>query len=359
MRVELTRAWVEVDLGALRRNAAKMAARGAPLVPMVKAEAYGLGALAVVRALEPMAPWGYGVATVGEGIALREGGVSRRILLFTPIRGGDARAAREAGLTPVFGCPEDIARWREGGGGAWHLAIDTGMSRVGVRWDEIERVQRAVAAAQPEGAYTHFYSPERADGSAREQERRFEETIARLPARPPLLHVENSAALARVARSRWDLARPGMFLYGVGSGPGVLVEPEPVVQVRARVVDLRTLHAGDTVSYGATYRADGPRRIATLAIGYADGYRRALGMHGVVLLRGRRVPVVGLVTMDMTMIDVTGVECEMGDVATLIGADGSEQHHVGDVARLADVSPYEVLTGLGARLGRRYIGGGE
>lgn len=355
MRKDLTRAWVEVDLGALRRNGAAMAARGVPLLPMVKANAYGLGAIAVTRALEPLAPWGYGVATIGEGLALREAGISRRIVLFTPTTGGDLRAVRDAGLTPVFGRAEEIARWAESGGGAWHLAIDTGMSRTGVRWDEIESVRDAVEACPPEGAFSHFHSPERDDGSAREQERRFEQAVSRLPARPRLLHLENSAALSRVTRSRWDLARPGMFLYGVGSGPGVLVEPEPVVQLRAPVVDLRTLRAGDSVSYGATYRAESPRRIATLAIGYADGYRRALGNRGVVLLHGRRVPVVGLVTMDMTMIDVTGVECALGDVATLIGTEGEERHGLDVVARLADVSPYEVLTGLGARLERVYV----
>jgi alanine racemase len=312
--------------------------------------------VAVARALEPLEPWGYGVATIDEGRALREAGIGRQIVVFTPITCCDLREARDAGLTPIFGRAEDIGRWSGSGGGAWHLAIDTGMGRMGVRWDEIDRVRDAVAAAPPEGAFTHFHSPERGDGSVREQERRFEEAIARLPMRPRLLHLENSAALARVARSRWDLARPGMFLYGVGSGPGVLVEPEPVVQLRARVVDLRTIRPGDTVSYGATYRADALRRIATLAIGYADGYCRALGNRGTVLIHGRRVPVVGLVTMDMTMIDVTGVDCALGDVATLIGADGEERHDVGAVALQAGVSPYELLTGLGARLERVYTG---
>jgi alanine racemase len=356
MRVTLTRAWVDIDLGALRRNGAAMAARGVPLLPMVKANAYGLGAVTVARALESLDPWGYGVATIDEGIELREAGIERRIVVFTPITCCDSRDARNAGLTPIFGRAEEIARWGAAGGGAWHLAVDTGMGRMGVRWDEIDCVRDAVAASPPEGAFTHFHSPERSDGSCNEQERRFEQAIARLPVRPALLHLENSARLARLQRSRWDLARPGMFLYGVGSGAGVLVEPEPVVQLRARVVDLRTLREGDTVSYGATYRADGPRRIATLAIGYADGYCRALGNRGVVLIRGRRVPVVGLVTMDMAMIDVTGVECELGDVATMIGVDGGERHDVETVARQAGVSPYELLTGLGARLERVYTG---
>jgi alanine racemase len=131
---------------------------------------------------------------------------------------------------------------------------------------------------------------------------------------------------------------------------------DAVVLVRARVVDLRTIDDGETVSYGATYRAEGRRRIATLGIGYADGYRRILGNHAVALVGGRRAPVVGVVTMDMTMLDVTDVPCNVGDVATLMGADGSDRITVADVARFGDLSPYEVLTGLRGRLPRRYVG---
>lgn len=130
---------------------------------------------------------------------------------------------------------------------------------------------------------------------------------------------------------------------------------EPVVSVRARIVDLRTIPDGDTVGYGGTYRAMGERSIATLAIGYADGYRRVLGNRATVIVRGRRVPIVGVVTMDMTMIDVTDVTCAIGDAVTLIGADGDERIDVAEVARTGDLSPYEVLTGLRGRLPRRYL----
>jgi alanine racemase len=193
------------------------------------------------------------------------------------------------------------------------------------------------------------------------QEDRFAEALADLPRRPSMVHAENSPALARRRRDRgsgreqWTLARPGIFLYGVGSGAGSEITPEPVVAVRARVVDIRDIAAGETVSYDATYRAPGPRRIATLAIGYADGYRRALSNLGTVLVRGHRTPVVGLVTMDMTMIDVTDIQCEIGDVATLIGADGGEQLDVATVAAAGGISPYELLTGLRSRLPRRFL----
>jgi alanine racemase len=171
------------------------------------------------------------------------------------------------------------------------------------------------------------------------------------------VHAENSPAIARHGASdtRWSLARPGIFLYGVGSGEGAALVPEPVASVRARVVDLRFIEPGDTVSYDATFRADRRMRIATLAIGYADGYRRVFSNIGTALVHGRRARVVGLVTMDMTMIDVTDVPCEIGDVATLVGRDGPESLDVASVAAAGELSPYELLTGFGSRMPRRYV----
>ena len=189
-------------------------------------------------------------------------------------------------------------------------------------------------------------------GSPDTQEERFRQALARLPERPKLLHAENSAAVARRHRSAWDCVRPGIFLYGVGSGEGALVDPEPVVHVRARIIDLRRVRNGETVSYDATYRAVGDRRIATLGIGYADGYPRALSNRGCAILGGRRVSVAGLVTMDMTMVDATDVPCALGDVATVIGNDPAPD--VAAVARAAEMSPYELLTGLRGRLSRVY-----
>ena len=348
------RAWVDVDLGALSRNGALLARRaGVPLLPMVKADAYGLGAVPVARALDAAYVWGFGVATVPEGCELRAAGIVRPILISTPLLPEELAAAAAARLTPTLHRAADIAAWAPGGL-PWQLAIDTGMSRAGVRWDEVAELADALRACPPEGVLTHFHSAELADGSQAVQERRFHEALAALPARPRLVHAENSAALERCSGSPWTLARPGVFLYGVDTGAGLPVEQ--VAAVRARVVDLRTVRDGETVSYDATWTAAGERRVATLAIGYGDGYRRALSNRGTVLLRGRRAPVVGYVTMDMTMVDVTDLPCELGDAATLLGADDGHTLAVVDVARAGGLSPYELLTGLRGRLPRRYAG---
>ena len=352
----MRRAWVDIDLGALLRNAQTIATHArVPLLPMVKADAYGLGAVRVAHALEGLKPWGYGVATVAEGEELRRASITRPILVFTPLLLGDFDAAVRAELTPTLGSREGIRRWRETRR-PWHLAIDTGMSRAGVQWDCVDAIRDLLVEHVPQGVFTHFHSAERGDATRAVQERRFDEALARLPVRPALIHAENSPAVEHRGDSQWSFARPGVFLYGVTSGNGPEIRPDPVVAVRARVVDIRKIPAGDTVSYGGTFRATSERRIATLAIGYADGYRRVLGNRASALVRGCRAPVVGVVTMDMTMIDVTEGRCEIGDVATLIGGDGTERIDLGELAELGELSPYEVLTGLRGRLPRRYAG---
>lgn len=367
------RAWVEVDLGALVRNGQALADRaGVPLLPMLKADGYGLGAVALARALERLDPWGYGVATIEEGEALRSGGIERPVLVFTPLLPHESARAHAARLTPTLGRPEMIDAWgRTSRGGPWHLAIDTGMSRSGVKWNAMQTVADAVARFPPTGACTHFLSAEGQDGSREGQEKRFREALNGLARRPSLVHAENSPAIERLqTRSMFTLVRPGVYLYGVASGggsgsprdagPRPPLVPEPVVAVRARVVDLRTIEAGETVSYGGTYVAPSVRRIATLPLGYGDGYRRAFGNNGRAVIRGAEVPVVGVVTMDMVMLDVTDVDCAIGDVATVIGRGAAgPPGHLGidlvDAARRADIFPYELLTGLRLRLPRVYV----
>lgn len=348
---ETSRAWVEIDLGALRRNGAAIARHaGVPILPMIKADAYGLGAVAAARALESLHPWGYGVATIAEGRALRESGIARPVVVFTPLLPADFADARDARLTPVLGLPASIAAWTAAGGAAWHLGIDTGMARAGIRWDRVGEVLDAVRAHPPEGACTHFHSAHD-EVATRLQRERFASAVAALPRRPALLHAENGPAVERLAsRSALDLVRPGIFLYGVDSGARLTAAP--VVSVRARVVELREVASGESVSYEATWRAENARVVATLAIGYADGYRRSLSSEGEVLLAGGRRRVAGLVTMDMTMVDVTGARCAVGDVATLVGAAGGDCLTVSAVAERARLSPYELLTGLRGRLAR-------
>lgn len=349
------RAWIDIDLGALVRNGERLAKQArVPLLPMVKADAYGLGLVPVQRELARLDPFGFGVATVDEGRELRAVGSWRPIIVFTPMLVSDFPAARELRLTPALGDPERVRAWAEAGGGPWHLAIDTGMMRAGVRWDRIGDFADVVRAHPPEGAFTHFHSSERDAASVALQERRFIDAIAALPQRPQFLHTENSGAIARRSPSPWSFVRPGVFLYGVGSGPGATIHPEPVAHVRARIVELRDVAAGESVSYGATWTAAHESRVATVAAGYADGYRRSLGNLGTALLHGRHVRVVGTVTMDMTMVDVTGVPCALGDVVTLMGRDRTQLVSADELGAACGLSPYELLTGLRQRLPRVY-----
>lgn len=356
MQRESERAWIEVDTGAVRRNAETLARMsGARLLPMVKADAYGLGVGPVLRALEPLEPWGYGVATVAEGEELRALGIRRPVLVFTPALLAEQRSARAAGLSLALGDAASIAAWAAAGG-EWHLAVDTGMARGGVDWRDVASLRDLIVEHPPVGVLTHFHSAEDDPKSIAEQERRFGSVLEWLPVVPQLVHTDNSAAILRHGASDHPLVRPGIFLYGAGRFAGTRVVPEPVVTVRARVVDVRSLRAGDTVSYGATWRAPAPRLVATVPYGHADGYPIACSGNGLALLRGVPVPVVGRVTMDMTMLDVTDVECARGDVVTFIGRDGEAIQTVDDVCARSGVSPYELLVRMRNRIPRVYVG---
>lgn len=352
---------LHVDLSAVLRNARAMATRsGARLIPMVKADAYGMGAERVVRTLERLDPWGFGVATVSEGEQLRRAGVRRPIVVFTPLLERELPAAKGAEVTPALGSVPVIAAWRALGG-PWHLSIDTGMARAGAPWRDVGALREAIAASPPEGVFTHFHSAELDNGSMEEQDRRLSEAVRELGLGDAMMHTDNSAAVLRRGKSDRAAVRPGIFLYGGETVPGASVKPEPVAHLRAPIADLRGCAAGDTVSYGATFTAMRATRVATLACGYADGYPRNVGQNGragaEVLLRGRRLPIVGRVTMDMIMIDVTDVECGLGDVVTLIGRDGDDVVTVAEVGASAGISPYEVLVGLNSRAIRTHENG--
>jgi len=363
------RAWLEVDLAAVRHNADRLRARArAPLVPMIKADGYGTGAVAVARALgapfadAPVAgedaPWALGIASLDEAAALRDAGCVARVLCTSPLLPESLPRARALGVRPALHRAGDIARWAALGGGPWHLSIDTGMSRAGIRWDAVATVRDLVRAHPPEGVFTHFHSADDLPATQAEQEARFRGALAALgDALPPgtLRHAANSPGIAGGEAGAWDLARPGIGVYG--AGPEEALGLRPVVHLRARVVDLRQVEPGETVSYGATWTADTPRQVATLAAGYGDGYRRHLSNRGTVLLRGVPCAVVGRVTMDMTMVDVTGVGVAVGDVATLIGRDGDRCLTVNAVAEAGGLSPYELLVGLRLRVPPRYLPG--
>jgi alanine racemase len=351
-----SRAWIDVDLGAVVDNARTVARiAGAKLLPVVKANAYGLGAVAISRALEQVDPWGYGVATIEEGAELRAAGITRPILVFMPTRAQLFDQYDLHRLTPALGDAGSILEWTTRGERAFHVEIDTGMGRAGVRWDEVDDLGEAVDTPAFEGCYTHLHSADRNDGSAERQLERFLAAVERLPRRPALLHVANSAAALRGAAFAFDLVRPGVFLFG-GSLGADFAQPRPVVSVRARVLSVRRVRKGESVSYNATWVAARDTVIATLGIGYADGVRRNVGARGQaqVLLRGKRCPIVGVVQMDMTLVETGAIEVQVGDIATIVGEEAKQRITLNEFAAWGDELPHEFLAGLGPRLPRVY-----
>jgi alanine racemase len=347
------RTWVAVDLGAVVANARTIAARakGARLLPIVKADAYGLGAVPVARALEAVDPWGFAVATAHEGRELREAGITRPILVMGPQTHGLDLVAQHA-LTPALGSVEQICAWLDlAPGRPFHVEVDTGMARWGLPWQAVgAEAPKFQGAPGFEGIFTHFHSPAEAPASVAEQWRRFQAAVATLPRRPPLVHAANSAAILDFPETAADLVRPGIFLYGGRAGSHA---PRRVVEWRARVLATRWLEPGDTVSYGASWRAAARSCIATIAAGYADGVPRALSNAGAALIEGRRLPFAGRVTMDFTMVAAESAPAA-GAVATLIGSDGAEAIELDDVAAAAGTISYEILTRLGRRVTRVY-----
>jgi alanine racemase len=346
--LETARAWADVDLRALVLNARTVARiSGARLLPMVKANAYGLGALPVARALEVLDPWGFGVATVEEGAELRAGGITRPVLVFTPLQPALIPRYHAHELRPVIGDADGLTAWLAASSAPFHVELDTGMARSGFRWDADPSWRERLADAPGwEGIFTHFHSADTDPASVHHQWRRFQQVLEALPRRPSLVHAANSAAALAGPHYAADLVRPGIFLYGGRVGSSV---PAPVVRFQARVVAIRTVRTGDTVSYGATWHAPRETAIATVAVGYADGVPRSLGNKGAVELGDRIVPIVGRVTMDFLMVAVEA-SVAPGDVATVYGGLVS----VDDQARHAGTIAYELLTAIGARVPRRY-----
>ncbi len=346
------RAWVEVNLANLIANArtVQMAAGGAPLLPMVKANAYGLGAVTVAHALEQLNPWGFGVATVEEAVELREAGISRPLVVFTPAALGEREAYVAHDLRAVIDDPEVAGALNL----PFHAEIDTGMGRCGVRFDDSRLA--SLASASLEGVFTHFFAADSRPETVAMQWDRFERALDHIGRDGILVHAANSAGSWRLGR-QLDLARPGIFLYGGRCGSD-LPEPEPVAALRARIVSLRSLPRGETVSYGGEWAAPEDTTVATLGIGYADGVPWTIRGRAAVLIQGRRYPVIGRITMDFIMVDLgTDAAARVGDIVTLIGDDSAAHITLDEYAEWAGTISYEVLTGLGRRVEREYVGG--
>jgi alanine racemase len=341
------------------------------MIPMVKADAYGLGMAEVSRALARQLPaaslHGFGVAAAGEALALRAAGWQGTVVVFTPLTPDELPELAAAGVTIAASSAAELAAWqregrRLGRALSFHLEVDSGMGRAGVRWDEAAALAPALGAASAglrcAGVFTHFHSADEPGlPEVALQWERFQGALEALRAAgvvPPdaAVHACNSAAALLRPELAADLVRPGIFLYG-GGIPGA-APPLPVVRVAARLVRVQEVQEGASVGYGATHRAAAGERWGTVAIGYGDGlFRRLAEGGGRMLLRGRSVPIRGRISMDVTVVDLSHVPgAEVGDEVIVIGRSGKEEITVDEVARLCGTISYEVLTSLGARLPR-------
>lgn len=348
-------ALLHIDLAAIAANWRDLAARhAAPVAGVVKADAYGLGAAPVARALRDAGCGFFFVAHLTEGIALRAAlGPGPDIAVLNGFPPG---ADEDAALIPVLNSLGDIHAYH-GTGRAALLHLDTGMRRLGL--DAREQAALAEDRAMLEGialrhVMTHLAcADEPAHPLNGAQRAAFAEAAARLaPGIPRSLANSSGIFLGEAFRS--DLARPGCALYGINPMPGLPNPMRQVVRLEAEILQIRGIAAGDTVGYGASWAATEPRRVATVAAGYADGYLRALSGRSLGLLRGRAVPLIGRVSMDLTTFDVTDVQdARPGDRVTLIGGEGNTPD---DIAARCGTIGYEILTSLGARYARRYEG---
>lgn len=334
------------NLGVVRAHAGD-----ARVFAVVKADAYGHGLIPVARALVDAGVDGFAVALAEEGLALRGAGIETPVIVLDGLYGDAHAEVVDAGLTPVVYDLADAGRFAALGAGV-HVKVDTGMTRLGVR-DLATFLDRA-GGLRIDGLMTHLSSAE-ADGPAtNEQLAAFERAAALVRARghEPILHAANSAGALLHPRARYDLVRAGVSLYGVRPDGSSEHDLRPVMRVVTSVARVETVPAGSAVGYGQTWAASRESRIATLAIGYGDGYPRALSNRGEVVVRGRRCPVVGRVSMDLTGVDVTEVAgCARGDEVIVLGPEMRAE----EVARAAGTIAYEVLCSIAPRVPRVYL----
>ena len=385
-------AWAEIDLDALAANLRRLRREVAParVLAVIKADAYGHGAPEVGRALEAAGVDFLGAALLEEGAEVRRAGVSAPILILGVPRRDQLPYYRRYRLTPVISGLDQLALWRawtagEAGEGGWvqpvHLQVDTGMTRLGIdasEWPRALEMVRESPALELAGVLSHFAE---ADLLNPEQERRFAralEALTEAERSRVLVHLANTAGALHRPASRHSLVRLGLSVYGYDSA-GRVRDLEPVMAVKAHTVLVRDVPPGTRVSYGGRWAAERPSRIGVVPVGYADGYSWRLTGKADALVRGRRVPVVGSVSMDMIHLDVTDLSAPVaagppgrsgavkpagsrgpvavGEEVVLLGRQGNERITATELAEMVGTIPYELLCLLGLRLSRRYVGG--
>lgn len=369
--VAADRTWARVDLGAVVRNYESIRRATGPaceILAVVKADAYGHGGAAVARALSAKGCRRFAVACLAEAAALREAGIEGEVAVFGGFLDGQDGDGAELGLTPFVQDEGQIERWNHqaqsiGRRLPYHLEVDTGMNRCGFDDSDPSRLAALVQSADQltlEGLATHHASAEDfTSGQCEEQQRRFRDVVGWFTERrlrPKYVHCANSVGLAYRPELDFDLARPGISLYGYvaearGDAPVSRLRLTPALEWKTRIQVVRLVAAGDLVGYNGTFRVEEATRIGVLPVGYADGFDRRLSNRGEVIIAGRRCPIVGVVSMDVTLVDLKNApDVQPWDEVTLIG----ESMDAAEMARLLDTIPLEVLCRISKRVPRIY-----
>ncbi len=364
--------YATVNLTALAHNLScikRYLSPGCEVMAIVKANAYGHGAVETAQALTRQGIERFAVASLDEGIALRQAGLSASIVVLGALFEEQVSDLVAHRLTPVVSDGRilpTLAKAARSHPTSYpiHLKVETGMGRLGFSPEDLLSFLDNPILRSPlqvEGMMTHLADADGADSDFTERQlgafRAMLEQIRQRGLSIPLVHTANSAAIVRFPDAHFSLVRPGIMLYGYHTLPATIPAPDltPVLSLRTTIVQLRTIPRGRTVSYNGTFVAQRPTRIAVLPIGYADGYSRRLSHCGSVLIQGRRAPIVGLVCMDMIMVDVTDLApVQVGEAVTLIGQQGQESIWADEVADWIGTIPYEVLCGIGSRVPRLY-----
>ena len=359
-----------IDLNALKSNYRAIldhlgqgSGRAPGVIAVVKANAYGHGAGQVARALEDAGADLLACADIEEGHALRQAGVRAQILVFGALSVSDLDGLFDCRLTPTISTPGaahavQAAAAKHTAKLRYHLKIDTGMNRLGFRFDNLKRTLPPLLASpnlELEALYTHFATADDPESPLfAEQRLRFERAAADVGG-TRYRHAANSAALLRDARVWYDRVRPGLLLYGLVPPPlGSTLPLTPIMTLRSRIVAVKGVRTGEGVGYGVTFKAEQPTTLAIVPAGYADGLDLRLAGRGFVLIRGRRAPIVGSACMDMLAADVTGMDVSPGDDVVIIGSQDGDRIDVREMAAQIGTIPYEILCRIGSRIERVY-----
>lgn len=365
--------WVEIDLSAIANNTRQIKALVGPQVRILaslKADAYGHGAVKVARTVLHNGASMVGVATVSEAKPLREAGIDAPLLVFGYVPLWQMREAVRLGLTVTLYALESAQALSRAALALRekvkvHIKVDTGMGRLGIRAEQVDEVLAlvrevlALPGLELEGIFTHIAMADTQDlEHAHLQLARFRKVIDALEEeglRPPLVHAANSAALLRLPEARFNMVRPGIALYGLHPSEEVPI-PEgfrPALSFKTQVSQVKTIPAGEGISYGCTYVTQAPTRVAVLPVGYADGFRRAPANWGSVLLHGEEAPILGRVCMDQCIVDVSHIpQTRVGDEVVLIGRQGTASLTAELIAQRLGTSNYEVVSAILARVPR-------